>query len=105
VIVGKAAATRQRKPAFGADVLRLWVSSVDYSADVPLGGRGFVKKQCADVEPAKVRNQGPLLLGNLPIVDPQPQSRGRFTVPMADCPLLDRWMLHRNRRADRGGER
>jgi isoleucyl-tRNA synthetase len=27
----------QTDPAYGADVLRLWVSSVDYSGDVPLG--------------------------------------------------------------------
>jgi isoleucyl-tRNA synthetase len=37
----------KQEPAYGADVLRLWVSSVDYSADVPLGP-GIVK-QLADV--------------------------------------------------------
>lgn len=28
---------KKQKPAYGADVLRLWVSSVDYSGDVCVG--------------------------------------------------------------------
>ena len=52
----------KQEPAYGADVLRLWVSSVDYSADVPLGP-GIVK-QLADVY-RKVRNTARYLLGNL----------------------------------------
>ncbi len=72
---------------YGADVLRLWVSSVDYSADVPLGP-GIVK-QLADVY-RKVRNTARYLLGNLHDFDPS-----RDAVPLADLPLLDRWMLQR----------
>jgi len=82
----------KQEPAFGADVLRLWVSSVDYSADVPLGP-GIVK-QLADVS-RKVRNTARYLLGNLHDFDPRPQSEGGSAVPMAELPLLDRWMLHR----------
>ena len=40
-------------PAYGADVLRLWVSSVDYSVDVPIGSN--ILKQLSDVY-RKVRN-------------------------------------------------
>lgn len=29
----------KKEPPYGADVLRLWVSSVDYSSDVLIGGR------------------------------------------------------------------
>ena len=29
----------KKDPPYGADVLRLWVSSVDYSTDVLIGGR------------------------------------------------------------------
>ena len=29
---------QKKEPAFGADVLRLWVSSVDYTNDVLIGG-------------------------------------------------------------------
>ncbi|MGA1304632.1 MAG: class I tRNA ligase family protein, partial [Cyanobium sp.] len=77
----------KQEPAYGADVLRLWVSSVDYSADVPLGP-GIVK-QLADVY-RKVRNTARYLLGNLHDFLPE-----RDAVPVADLPLLDRWMLGR----------
>jgi isoleucyl-tRNA synthetase len=33
------------KPAWGADVLRLWVSTVDYSGDVPVGDN-ILKQVC-----------------------------------------------------------
>ena len=77
----------KQEPAYGADVLRLWVSSVDYSADVPLGP-GIVK-QLADVY-RKVRNTARYLLGNLHDFDPS-----RDAVPYAELPLLDQWMLQR----------
>ena len=77
----------KQEPAFGADVLRLWVSSVDYSADVPLGP-GIVK-QLADVY-RKVRNTARYLLGNLHDFVPE-----RDTVPYEQLPLLDQWMLQR----------
>ena len=77
----------KQEPAYGADVLRLWVSSVDYSADVPLGP-GIVK-QLADVY-RKVRNTARYLLGNLHDFVP-----AEHAVPISDLPLLDRWMLQR----------
>ncbi|MFN9630620.1 MAG: class I tRNA ligase family protein, partial [Cyanobacteriota bacterium] len=80
-------ANEKQEPAYGADVLRLWVSSVDYSADVPLGP-GIVK-QLADVY-RKVRNTARYLLGNLHDFDPS-----RDAVAVADLPMLDRWMLQR----------
>jgi isoleucyl-tRNA synthetase len=79
--------SEKQDPAYGADVLRLWVSSVDYSADVPLGP-GIVK-QLADVY-RKVRNTARYLLGNLHDFDP-----ARDAVPYAELPLLDQWMLQR----------
>ena len=82
----------KQDPAYGADVLRLWVSSVDYSADVPLGP-GIVK-QLADVY-RKVRNTARYLLGNLHDFDPRPQAEGGDAVPISELPLLDRWMLQR----------
>ena len=77
----------KQEPPFGADVLRLWVSSVDYAADVPLGP-GIVK-QLADVY-RKVRNTARYLLGNLHDFVPQ-----RDAVPYGQLPLLDQWMLQR----------
>ncbi len=82
----------KQQPAYGADVLRLWVSSVDYSADVPLGP-GIVR-QLADVT-RKVRNTARYLLGNLHDFDPRPSGEGGDAVAFADLPLLDRWMLER----------
>ena len=82
----------KQEPAYGADVLRLWVSSVDYSADVPLGP-GIVK-QLADVY-RKVRNTARYLLGNLHDFDPRPHVEGGDAVPVAELPLLDQWMLQR----------
>ena len=82
----------KQEPPYGADVLRLWVSSVDYSADVPLGP-GIVK-QLADVY-RKVRNTARYLLGNLHDFDPRPRAEGGNAVAIEDLPLLDRWMLQR----------
>ncbi|MCX5939125.1 MAG: class I tRNA ligase family protein, partial [Cyanobium sp. LacPavin_0920_WC12_MAG_62_9] len=82
----------KQEPAYGADVLRLWVSSVDYSADVPLGP-GIVK-QLSDVY-RKVRNTARYLLGNLHDFNPKPMAEGGDAIPYAELPLLDQWMLQR----------
>lgn len=78
---------QKQEPPYGADVLRLWVSSVDYSSDVPLGGN--ILKQMADVY-RKIRNTARFLLGNLHDFDP-----AKDAVPYEDLPELDRYMLHR----------
>ncbi len=78
---------QKQEPAYGADVLRLWVSSVDYSADVPIGAG--ILRQLADVY-RKVRNTSRYLLGNLHDFDP-----AKDAIPVRDLPLLDRWMLQR----------
>ncbi len=74
-------------PPYGADVLRLWVSSVDYSSDVLIGKN--ILKQMSDVY-RKIRNTARFLLGNLHDFDPAVNA-----VPYADLPELDRYMLHR----------
>nr|WP_242052124.1 isoleucine--tRNA ligase [Phormidium sp. FACHB-1136] len=78
---------QKQDPPYGADVLRLWVSSVDYSSDVPLGGN--ILKQMADVY-RKIRNTARFLLGNLHDFDP-----AQDAVPYEQLPELDRYMLHR----------
>ena len=78
---------QKKEPAYGADVLRLWVSSVDYSADVRLGGN--IIKQLADVR-NKIRNTARFLLGSLDDFDPETDA-----VPLEDLPEIDRYMLHR----------
>ena len=78
---------KKTEPAYGADVLRLWVSSVDYSVDVPIGSN--ILKQLSDVY-RKVRNTARYLLGNIHDYDP---SIDNFEIDQ--LPLLDQWMLHR----------
>jgi isoleucyl-tRNA synthetase len=78
---------QKKEPPYGADVLRLWVSSVDYTSDVPLGSN--ILKQMADVY-RKIRNTARFLLGNLHDFDP-----AQDAVPYGDLPELDRYMLHR----------
>ncbi|AFZ50190.1 isoleucine--tRNA ligase [Dactylococcopsis salina] len=78
---------QKQEPAYGADILRLWASSVDYSADVPIG-QGILK-QLADAY-RKIRNTVRFLLGNLHDFDPKYHG-----VLDENLPSLDRYMLHR----------
>ncbi|MBD2502114.1 isoleucine--tRNA ligase [Anabaena azotica] len=80
---------QKKEPAYGADVLRLWASSVDYTADVRLGGN--IIKQLNDVR-GKIRNTARFLLGSLHDFDPE-----KDTVPFEKLPQLDKYMLHRIR--------
>ncbi|MBD2579992.1 isoleucine--tRNA ligase [Oscillatoria sp. FACHB-1406] len=78
---------QKEEPAYGADVMRLWVSSVDYSSDVPLGKN--ILKQLSDVY-RKIRNTARFLIGNLHDFDPEQDA-----VAYEELPELDRYMLHR----------
>ena len=78
---------KKQNPAYGADVLRLWVSSVDYSSDMPLGKS--ILKQLSDIY-RKIRNTARFLLGNLHDFDPETD-----VVAYDDLPELDQYMLHR----------
>lgn len=78
---------QKKDPPYGADVLRLWASSVDYSSDMSIGKTSL--KQMGDVR-GKIRNTARFLLGNLHDFDP-----AKDAVPYADLPEIDRYMLHR----------
>jgi len=78
---------KKTEPAYGADVLRLWVSSVDYSVDVPIGSN--ILKQLSDVY-RKVRNTARYLLGNIHDFEP---NLNHYEIEQ--LPLLDQWMLGR----------
>ncbi|MBE9078746.1 isoleucine--tRNA ligase [Romeria aff. gracilis LEGE 07310] len=77
---------QKQEPPYGADVLRLWVSSVDYSSDMLLGQKNL--RQMSDVY-RKIRNTARFLLGNLYDFDPAQ------AVPYEQLPELDRYMLYR----------
>ena len=79
---------------YGADLLRLWASSIDYTADVPFSEEMFTR--LGDTY-RRIRNTLRILLGNLydfPAVagigDPGPP---RST--LAATTLIDRWILER----------
>ena len=78
---------QKKDPPYGADILRLWVSSVDYSSDVPIGNT--ILKQLADIY-RKIRNTARYLLGNLHDFNPATDA-----VPYDQLPELDRYLLHR----------
>ncbi|KFM24269.1 Isoleucine-tRNA ligase [Auxenochlorella protothecoides] len=69
----------KKEPAYGADVLRLWVASVDYTADASV----------SEVY-RKIRLTLRFMLGNLSGFDP-----GQAAVPHAQLGLTDRYMLWR----------
>ncbi len=76
---------QKQEPPYGADVLRLWVSSVDYSSDVLIGQN--ILKQLADVY-RKIRNTARFLLGNLHDFDPV-----KDAIAYEDLPELDQYIL------------
>src|SRR5213593_562515 len=77
---------------YGADLLRLWASSIDYTADVPFSEEMFTR--LGDTY-RRIRNTLRILLGNLydfPVAgvgDPVPRSTPAATT------LIDRWILER----------
>jgi isoleucyl-tRNA synthetase len=72
---------------YGADILRLWVASSDYSEDVRLSGE--ILTRLADAY-RKIRNTFKYLLSNLYDFDPAKNS-----VAYPDMPEFDRWILHK----------
>ncbi|MCZ6694993.1 MAG: isoleucine--tRNA ligase, partial [Acidobacteria bacterium] len=70
----------------GADVLRLWVATVDFLEDMRLSPEILARN--ADAY-RKIRNTCRFLLGNLHDFDPR-----RHTVRTEDLQGIDRWALH-----------
>ena len=72
---------------YGADILRLWVASADYSQEMSLSQE--ILKRNADAY-RRIRNTARFLLGNLHGFDPARDLR-----PLNDMVALDRWIVHR----------
>lgn len=72
---------------YGADILRLWVASADYKADIRISKD--ILKQMAEVY-RKIRNTFRYILGNLAGFNPEVDS-----VDYASMPEIDRWALLR----------
>ena len=71
----------------GADILRLWIASADYSNEMSLSQE--ILKRNADAY-RRLRNTARFLLSNLDGFDP-----ARDLVAPADMVALDRWAVHR----------
>ena len=83
----------KKNPAYGADALRLWVSSCDYSSDVSIGPN--IIKQTSE-QFRKVRNTLRYLLGNLGDVDAaDPRYDVDDKATYEALPSLDKWLLGR----------
>jgi len=76
---------KKLEPAYGADVLRLWVASVDYTGDSRVG-TNIIKQTFESYR--KLRNTARYLIGNLADYDPENDA-----VPYEDLPSMDKWML------------
>ncbi len=74
---------------YGADIVRLWASSVDWQNEVPFGEDLF--KQVAEPY-RRLRNTLRILLGNLDGFDPSKFQISNFKFQI---PLLDQWILER----------
>lgn len=72
---------------YGADILRLWVASSDYHADIRISDE--ILKQLSESY-RKIRNTARYILGNLSDFDPE-----RDMLPFSELPELDRWALVR----------
>ena len=82
---------KKQQPAYGVDVLRLWVASVDYSGDVCIGDT-IIKQTFESYR--KLRNTAKYLLGNLADFVPEGQV-GSTAIPYDELPSVDKWMLGR----------
>ncbi len=79
-------------PKYGADILRLWTVSVDYSEDIRIGDE--ILKGQADAY-RRLRNTFRFMLGNLAGYS------DREAVDYEALPELERWVLHRLAELDR----
>ena len=88
--LGNVVAPQQVMQRYGADVLRLWVASVDYSEDVRISDA--ILDRVADGY-RKIRNTIRYLLSNLYDFDPSKDRQ-----PQSAWPEMDRWAVMKSRR-------
>jgi len=78
---------KKQQPPYGADVLRMWVASVDYTSDVSIGDQ--IIKQSFD-QLRKIRNTVRYFIGNLNDFD-----AATTDVTYEDLPQIDRYILNK----------
>ncbi len=72
---------------YGAEILRLWVASEDYTEDIRISEE--ILKRLVEAY-RRIRNTSRFIMGNLPDFEPE-----KDAVPYADMEEMDRWILHR----------
>ncbi|GAB4338583.1 MAG: isoleucine--tRNA ligase [Desulfobulbaceae bacterium] len=85
--VGNVVAPQEVIDKYGAEILRLWVSSEDYRDDVKVSDE--ILRHVSDAY-RKMRNTIRFMLSNLYDFDPE-----KHRVPLEEMPPLDRWALDR----------
>ena len=84
--LGNVVAPQKVIDQYGADILRLWVASSDYSDDTRIGD-AIIKSQVDTYR--RLRNTLRFVLGNLADFDDNEK------LPYSEMPELERWALHR----------
>lgn len=82
---------KKTEPAYGADVLRLWVANSDYSSDIGIG-ENIIKQTFESYR--KLRNTARYMIGTLADFVPDGEP-GTNAVPYEELPSMDKWMLGR----------
>jgi len=85
--LGNGIAPQEIIDKYGADILRLWVASSDYHADIRISPE--ILKHLSDAY-RKIRNTARYILGNLADFNPDTDS-----VPVSDMLSIDKWALNR----------
>ncbi|WP_104204429.1 isoleucine--tRNA ligase [Billgrantia saliphila] len=85
--LGNVVAPQEVMDKLGADILRLWVASTDYSGEMAVSDE--ILKRTADVY-RRIRNTARFLLANLSGFDP-----ARDSVAFGDMLALDQWVVDR----------
>ncbi|WP_010489675.1 isoleucine--tRNA ligase [Pseudomonas sp. S9] len=85
--LGNVVAPQQVNDSLGADIMRLWVSSTDYSGEMAVSN--VILQRSADSY-RRIRNTARFLLSNLSGFDP-----AEHALPVDEMLALDRWALDR----------
>ncbi len=72
---------------YGAEILRLWVASADYTEDIRVSEE--ILKRLVEAY-RRIRNTGRFILGNISDFHPETDA-----VPYSEMEEMDRWILHR----------
>ncbi|MCL4112634.1 UNVERIFIED_CONTAM: hypothetical protein GTU68_052081 [Idotea baltica] len=83
--IGNVVSPQQINDSLGADILRLWTASTDYSGEMSISN--VILQHSADAY-RRIRNTARFLLANLNGFDPAQDS-----VPVTEMLALDRWIL------------